>query len=143
MILGWRRLVLPLGVAANWRQLLGRDGGLCLRPLSALGPPSGLNLCRLYVCFYSLCGLIDAPVLLCQEDTVCLESSALAFTIFMPPLLYRSLSLEGKAFMKSSYLGWSASKCLTPCTLSSCGFLFSSHLLQEEISLMKDEQGTI
>lgn len=46
--------------------------------------------------------------------------SPLALTIFLPPLLHRSLTLEGRDLTKTSHLRPNALRSLTLCTLYSC-----------------------
>lgn len=48
---------------------------------------------------------------------------SLALTIFLPPRLYSSMSLEGKRVLKASHLGLSVLKSLTLGVLSTCGSL--------------------
>ena len=58
-------------------------------------------------------------------------------TLFLPSLLKSSLSLEGSSSVETSYLGLSLSEHYLAVGLCICSFL-----LQEEDSLMMDEQGT-
>lgn len=62
----------------------------------------------------------------------------LALSLFLPPLQHRSPSSKGRGLIKIPDLGLS----FTFCTFSSNRFLINYHLLQEEMSLLRDEQWT-
>ena len=64
-----------------------------------------------------------------------MESSLLALIVFLPPLLYRLLSLDGRGFRKSPHLGLSMPKPPLSTHHAGVGLCVSSHLLQEEASL--------
>ena len=103
------------------------------------GTPSVVDLCRPYACCHSLCEFRCVSVPLC-----------LGFVSLGSPIptgyLCTSFSIEfpescGKEF-DGDILSRTVSRCLTPCTLSICGFYMCSPLLREEASLMMAEQGT-
>lgn len=85
--------------------------GLCAHfPVSELRFLFGLNLCSSCTCCHTfICG----SVLFCLEMLVFWSyPRPLALTVFLPPLLYSSLSLEGRGLMKTS-LGLSISETFT------------------------------
>lgn len=119
--------------------LLGRDGALRSFLLRA-GILSGLNLHRTCACCHSLRNVYVHRSCLCLGDAVSLGSPSIpGLTIFLPPLLHRSLCLEG-GFWWRLHLGLGVLKSPTLCTLSSYGSLFIS--MQEEASRMRVEWDT-
>lgn len=85
---------------------------------------SGLNLCGSCACCHGLCEFIHASVLLCLEDTVYLEPSTTSGSwVFLPPLLYTLLSLEGGIWWRQSIWNW-VLQSLSHCTRCFCEFLY-------------------
>lgn len=112
----WWKLVFPLPVGANHRQLLGER--CSLRSLSA-GTPSGLNLCGFCTSCYSLWKFLCSPVRVRLEDSVSWSHpSPLA------PLPLRSLILEGRGLMKLPDLALSAPRSLALCTAVGVSLIF-------------------
>lgn len=91
--------------------------GGTLHPLASLssGLWSGLNLCVSYACCYHLCELIRASVMWSLDDSGSLALSIRHLWLLQlsTPLSYRSLGLQGRGLIKTSYLGRSAPKSLT------------------------------
>lgn len=98
--------------------------GSCSLPHFSAGVWSGLNLCRSCACCHSLCEFIHASVLLCLEDTVYSEPSTTSGSwVFLPPLLYTLLSLEGGIWWRQSIWNWVLQN-LSHCTRCFCEFLY-------------------
>lgn len=71
-----------------------------LPPLNA-GTPLCLNLCRYYVCCYSLCEFICASVLFCLEDGVSLLSPTTSMFYILCAIPFRD---EGSKVSHSLYI---------------------------------------
>lgn len=126
---------------------LVRGRTLCLLPLLGAGLLSGLNLCRSWACYHSLCDLMfvrvctDVPlsVLVRLED---------AFPRSTPPPLALPVSLldpwaERGGVWQTSYWAMSAPKSLTFCTPSSCESLCYTFPSMARASLVKVVQCSI
>lgn len=90
-----------------WRAgdvFLVRDGSLCPFLYFGTGTLRGLNLCRPCGCCHSLCEFMRVSVLPCLKTWFpWSHPSPLTPTIFLPPLLHRSLSPERKSLMETSH----------------------------------------
>lgn len=106
---GWIYLCYPTGenglslseqpAVTNSFTVMG--GRLCpLPPLNA-GTPLGLNLCRSYVCCYSLCEFVCASVLFCLEDGVSLLSPTTSIFYSLCAIPFRD---EGPKVSHSLYI---------------------------------------
>lgn len=112
-----------------------------LSPLDARVFPD-VNRCRPRVCWHSLCELTCASVLLCVEDTSALVLSILfgsySHSDYSP---HRSLSPEGRGDDIIPCMTGS-SKVSHPTYCPVVGLCATSHLLQEEASLIMADRGT-
>ena len=98
---------------------------------------------------WAYAGLSDfiCASILCLENVFLKSFATFVTKIFSPPLLHRFLSLEGKSMTKASHPGMITSKFLPFCMALCCGSLcglcmwMQSHLLQEEASVLRAEQG--
>jgi hypothetical protein len=68
-----------------------------------------------------------------------MTSLLLGLIVFLSPLSLVFLSLEGRAFIKTSHLGRNVPLSLTLCTFFSVDLFVNYHMLQEEASLMRVE----
>lgn len=107
-----------------------------LLPLSA-NNPSGLNLQRPCLCCYSLCEFIVSG----RHWFLGITHLWLSLSVFASSSPYMSKP-EGNSLRDTFHLVLSVSKSLTFCTLSSCGSLHHSHLLQKKASLVVSEGDT-
>lgn len=120
-------------VALLWR----KPGFHSLRVPAADSSSLGLESCVFFPlqCWYPVWPeLVQVPrVLPVSVSSRLHQSCYLLETLF---LWRHPWAFRGGGLTKTSHLGLSASKSLTLCLLTGCGFLVNSYILQEEASLM-------
>lgn len=118
----WRNQIFPFLVGITCKQLHSWGGTVSPSPLLRAGTLSGLNLCRSCGCCHSLYELVCVSVNCVYKMPFSQNHPLpLALTIFLRPLLHRSLSLYGRGLIETSHLGLGALKSLTLFIVSTCG----------------------
>lgn len=123
-----KNLNFHLQMAINWDCFSVRNGWR--GPLSitfSSETPSSADLCRHCAYCLSLWEFICALIMFVQRvSAYCCPPFLLAVTLFLLPLLSRSLGPKMRDLLETYYLRFSAPRCLTLLKLSSCGSVFIS-----------------
>ena len=121
MRMHWRKLIVTCEWLSVEDSFWVRNGCLC-----ALHSEQGCHLVETCIDIVPaaripVCSFLHVSVMLCLEGlALCCPLSPLSLTIFLPILLYVSLSPNGRDLMKMSHLRLTAPRFLILCSLPIC-----------------------